>query len=563
MARFDPVRLGILWGKIRATADELAATVVKTAVSTSVGISEDFACSILDSRGRLMACGVPSVAQFSALLPRAMRFVLDRFPLDEWRPGDVAMSTDPWVTAGHQHDLLLVTPVFFDGRLVAFTVSLAHTADIGGQLSLSGSRDVYEEGLIVPILKIYEEDVLQENVLDMIKSNIRVPEIMMGDFHAMIAANQLGVRRLTEILSEYGLRDFIDLTDEMEEHTERGLRAAVRQLPDGVYPFELTIDGIKRPVHLQVAITVDGDALTVDYTGSDPQRKDEALNAVLNFTFSQTATAVQCVLTPRLPFNEGFLKALKIVVPEGSVLNCTKPLPVKNRDKVVAHVETLIFGALHPIVQDKVLATSGNSGVVIANGFDTRADRFFNTYICQGGGTGAGIGHDGTNSLRFPWGGRNIPIEIIETRSPIRVAKKELSRDSCGAGEFRGGCGQETVITTIPGQEDPIALALYAQNVRFRPQGFAGGLEGSLGGYAYNGVELGPDSEQVVGSFLYLQPGDELTVRLAGGAGYGNPGRRDPEALRQDIEDGYVSAAAAQRDYGVEDGLATSAPMPA
>lgn len=552
MIDYDPVRLSILWGKIRATADELAATVVKTAVSTSVGISEDFACSILDSRGRLMGCGVPSVAQFSALLPRTMRFVLDRFPLNDWEPGDVAMSTDPWVTAGHAHDLVFITPVFHRSKLVAFTVSLAHTADVGGTLALSGSRDMFEEGLIVPILKIYEHGELNEAVLAVVKANIRVPDIMMGDFHAMIAANQLGVRRLKEILDEYEMDDFVELTNEMEAYTERSLRSVVRELPDGSYPFSLDIDGIKRPVHLEVVATVDGDELIVDYTGSDPQRSDEALNAVLNFTFSQTATAVQCVLTPTVPFNEGFLRACRIVVPEGTVLNATKPFPVKNRDKVVAHVETLIFGAFHPIVPERVLATSGNSGVTIANGFDTVAGRFFNTYICQGGGTGAGLEHDGTHSLRFPWGGRNIPIEIIENRSPLVVKKKELQTDSCGAGQFRGGCGQETVITTLPGQEHPVALGIYGQNLRFRPAGFAGGLPGSLAGYALNDEPLGPDSPEVIESFLYLNPGDELTIRLAGGAGYGDPSQRSVEAIRADLDNEFVSAESARKDYGFD-----------
>jgi N-methylhydantoinase B/oxoprolinase/acetone carboxylase alpha subunit len=547
--QFDAIQLGILWSKMRAIADEAAANVVKTAVSTSVGISQDFACSILDARGRLLACGVPSVAQFSALLPRTMRMVLERFPVDDWEPGDVVLTTDPWVSAGHAYDLVLISPAFADDKLVAFTVSLAHTADIGGTLALSGSKDMFEEGLILPLLKIYKTGQLNEDVLEVLKANIRVPDVMMGDFHAMTAANELAARRLVEVLREYGMPDYVELTDEIEAYSERAVRAAIAKLPDGSYPFELDIDGIKRPVHLAVTVTVRGDELTVDFTGSDEQRPDEALNAVLNFTFSETVTAVQSVLTPNVSFNEGFLRAVEVIAPEGSVYNCTKPVPVKNRDKVVAHIETLIFGALHPILPDKVLATSGGINVTVANGIDSTTGRVFNTYVSQGGGTGAGLGYDGVHCLHFPWGSRSIPVEMVESRSPLLVKSKRITPDSGGAGRYRGGCGQETVITTLPEQTRSVALALYSDHIRFAPEGLAGGEPGQAGDYLLDGEALGADHEAVVNSFIYLEPESELTVRLPGGGGYGDPAERDPEAIEADLRAGFVTPEGVRRSY--------------
>jgi N-methylhydantoinase B len=547
----DPIRAGLMWSKVRAIADEVAGTVVKTAVSTSVGVSEDFGCSVLDSRGRLMACGVPSVAQFSALLPRTMRMVLERFPVEDWEPGDVVLSTDPWVGAGHAYDLILATPAFAGEKLVGFVVSLAHTSDVGGILALSGAKDMYEEGLILPLLKVYERGVLNEPIIEILRANIRLPEVMMGDFHALTAANQLGVKRLLEMLDDHGLDDFVELTDELENYTERAARAAISRLPDGVYRHTLEADGISFPVHLEVAVTVDGDSLTVDYEGSDPELPAQALNAVLNFTFSETVTAVQCVLTPTVPFNEGFLRAVSVVAPEGSVLNCRKPMPVKNRDKIVAHIETLIFGAFRDLLPDAVLAASGTINVLICNGTDTQSGRYFNTYISEGAGTGAGAGYDGANALHFPWGSRNIPVEIVEARAPLLVTKKEFRPDSGGPGEWRGGCGQVTALTSAEGQESPIAIALYNDNTRFPADGLFGGEHGLTTDLLVDGRRLEVDSTEMIESFLYLDPGQELVLRLAGGGGYGDPLRRDVAKVENDVINGFVSAEAAAERYGV------------
>jgi N-methylhydantoinase B/oxoprolinase/acetone carboxylase alpha subunit len=547
----DPIRAGLMWSKLRAIADEVAGTVVKTAVSTSVGVSEDFGCSVLDSRGRLMACGVPSVAQFSALLPRTMRMVLERFPIEEWDPGDVVISTDPWIGAGHAYDLILVTPAFSDTKLVAFVVSLAHTSDVGGILALSGAKDMFEEGLMLPLLKVYERGVLNEAVIEILRANIRLPDVMMGDFHALTAANQLGVRRLREMLEENDLEDYVALTDELEAYTERAARTAIAQLPDGVYRNHLDADGISFPVHLEVAITVDGDSLTVDYAGSDPQLPGQALNAVLNFTFSETVTAVQCVLTPTVSFNEGFLRAVTVLAPEGSVLNCQKPMPVKNRDKIVAHIETLIFGAFHELLPDAVLSASGTINVLICNGIDSRTGRYFNTYISEGAGTGAGAGYDGANALHFPWGSRNIPVELVETRAPVLVTKKEFRTDSGGPGEFRGGCGQVTALKPYYEQTSAIAIALYNDNTRFPAGGLHGGEAGVTTDLAVDGRRLEIDAVEMIESFLYLQPGEELVLRLAGGGGYGDPLSRDVEKVESDVQNGFVSEGAAAERYGV------------
>jgi N-methylhydantoinase B/oxoprolinase/acetone carboxylase alpha subunit len=463
------------------------------------------------------------------------------------------MSTDPWVGAGHAFDLLLVTPVFREERLVAFVVSLAHTSDIGGSLALSGAKDMYEEGLMLPLLKVYKQGELNEDVIAILRANIRVPDVMMGDFYAMTAANELGARRLVEMLVDDGLEDFAGLTDELENYTEAAVRKAIAALPDGDYTYELDTDGLLSPVRLKITITVNGDTLKVDYTGSDPQRAAQALNAVFNFTFSETVTALQCVLTPTIPFNEGFLRAVDTYAPEGSVLNCTKPMPVKNRDKVISHIETLVFGALHPVLPDRVLAGSAGANVTIMNGRESDSGRPFNAYLSQGGGTGAGVGYDGINALHFPWGSRNIPVELVETRAPVLVVSKTLTTDSGGPGEFRGGCGQETVlrIADTQAEGDPIALALYSENVRFPAEGLEQGEAGVIGGYAYNGVDLAPDSQEVLDSFIYLNAGDELRVRLAGGGGYGDAFARDTERVQRDVQLGFVSTAAARERYGV------------
>lgn len=406
---------------------------------------------------------------------------------------------------------------------------------------------------MLPLLKVYDAGRLNEDVIAILRANIRVPDVMMGDFHAMTAANELGARRLVEMLADDGLEDFVALTDELESYTEAAVRKAIAALPDGAYSYELDTDGLSSPVRLKLTITVAGDELKADYTGSDPQRAAQALNAVFNFTFSETVTALQCVLTPTVPFNEGFLRAVDTFAPEGSVLNCTKPMPVKNRDKVISHIETLVFGALYPVMPRRVLAGSAGANVTIFNGRDSETGRPFNAYLSQGGGTGAGIGYDGTNALHFPWGSRNIPVELVETRAPVMVVSKELRTDSGGPGQFRGGCGQETVLRVSETQADdqPVALTLYSENVRFPAEGLEGGQAGVIGGYAHNGRDLAPDSQEVLDSFIFLKAGDELRVRLAGGGGYGNAFERDVERVERDVQLGFVSVADARERYGV------------
>lgn len=551
VGEFDAIRASLRWTKIRAIADEIAGTVVKTAVSTSIGVSEDFASSILDSRGRLMACGARSVAQFSALLPRTMRIVLEEVPVEDWFPGDVVIATDPWVTAGHHFDLVLVTPAFHEERLIGFVVSLGHTSDVGGMLAISGAKDMYEEGLVMPVVKMYNKGVPNRDVVRIFRANIRVPDIMMGDLHAMTAANELGARRLSEMASEDGLHDFIALTDELENYTEDAVRRAIAEVPDGIYEYGMEVDGISKPVHVQIAITVAGDSLKVDFSGSASQDASQAVNAVFNFTLSETATAVQTVLTPTTPFNEGFLRAVEIYAPEGSIFNCTKPMPVKNRDKVISHIETLIFSALHPVLPDRVLAGSGAANVTIITGRDKQTGKPFNAYISLGAGHGAGAGYDGPNAVHFPYFSRNIPVEVVETRSPLFFLSKTICQDSGGPGEFRGGCGQEVVFRVADGHEDPVALGLCSDNVRFAEEGLAGGEAGTTCGYVYNGTAMGADSQLVVGSFTFLNPGDELAIRLSGGGGFGNAIQRDAEAVAQDVKLGFVSAQAAEDRYGV------------
>jgi N-methylhydantoinase B len=239
------------------------------------------------------------------------------------------------------------------------------------------------------------------------------------------------------------------------------------------------------------------------------------------------------------------------LAPEGSVFNCTKPMPVKNRDKIIAHIETLVFGAFRELLPDRVLSASGIINVLICNGIDSETGRNFNTYISEGAGVGAGAGYDGANALHFPCGSRNIPVEIVESRAPLLITRKEFRADSGGPGEFRGGCGQVTALRPYESQKTPIAIALYNDNTRFPPEGLYGGESGVTTDLVVNGRVLPVDSTELTDSFLYLKPEDELVLRLAGGGGYGDPLDRRVDLVDADVRNGFVSAEAATERYGV------------
>lgn len=540
-AGLDPITVEVQWNRLVSIMDEVDVTVVRTSFSTIVGESRDFAVIMLDRHGRSLAQSQLSSPAFTCHLPITAKHLLRAFPPDTLRPGDVLITNDPWIGTGHLPDLSIMTPVFHDGRLVAIMACAAHVADIGGRLDFFEARDLFEEGLRIPPSKLLVGGEANDQLMRMIGANVRVPEMVLGDVHAIIGAERLGAQRLGEFLDDYGVAAFEALAEEILRRSDEAMRRALLALPDGVWSHELSADGFQTPLRLRVRVTKEGDRIHFDYTGSSPQFSDASINCVMNCTFADTFYPLKCSLTPDLPNNEGLFQALSINAPEGSVLNTSFPSAVKSRSKTSFHLHVVIYGALARAMADRVQAGSGSFWAITMHGVHDDGTTF-NVHVLPNGGKGATARMDGLPTIAFPYNGTVTPTEIIENQAPVVVEHKRLTIDSGGAGRFRGGLGQEMQFRVVGSR--PMIASARPDKIKFPPPGVLGGRPGQAGRFTINGKDV------AVRPYA-LKPGDVVTLRLPGGGGYGNPRRRARDSVVRDVIDGHISPSAALREYGI------------
>lgn len=536
---FDPIGLEIMWSRLIGIADDMWTTVLRTAVSTIIGAAQDFGCEILDADGGSVAHANRSMPVFNLVMPTVTRAVLARHPTETMRPGDVFITNDPWLCAGHLDDIATITPIFYRERVVAFAVTIAHTTSIGGSLSNRTVRDIYEEGLRIPILKLYEAGQRVDAVWALIGENVRTPEMVLTDIEAQLTANDLGSTRVREFLDEYGLPDLAGVATAIQDHSERAIREAIRGIPNGVYENAVTADGLDEPVHLRCRVTIHDDWLEVDYTGSDHERPRGGLNCTLIYSKGHTVYPLQCLLSPTVPANEGTFRPIAITAPEGSILNCTAPASVGSRTRTGWHLHPLLFGALEPVLPDRVQAGNGLMQSMHVYGQDVEG-RFYNAHFFTAGGRGASRGRDGIGWNCFPSSARNVPVEVFELRTPVLVRARELRPDSCGLGQWRGASGHRMEFSTLPGYPRSVSCFVNPDRLRFPPRGLHGGLDGPLTEIVVNGLVLAPE-EVGAGQVTLESPADRLELRMPGGAGYGPPAERDPAAWARDERAGLVT----------------------
>jgi len=523
-ARFDPITLEIMWSRLISIADEMWTTVLRTAVSTIIGAAQDFGCEILDAHGNSVAHSQRSMPVFNLVMPTTTHAVMERFPVETMQPGDVFITNDPWICAGHLDDIATVSPVFLHeepgagNRPVAFLTTIAHTSSIGGSLSPTTVRDIYEEGLRIPICKLYDAGRANEVVFAFIRENVRTPEMVLTDVEAQVTANALGVRRLRSFMREYGLTELDALAETVQARAEGAMRAAIRAVPNGVYENEMLTDGRGEPVRLRCRITVTDEEIAVDYAGSDPERIAGGINCCLIYTEAHTVYPLKCLLTPEVPANEGTYRPLKVTAPAGSILNCTMPASVNSRVNTGWHLHGLLFGALANALPDRVQAGNGLM-------------HSLNSY-----------GH-GRNC--FPSSARNVAVEIFELRVPVLIRERALLPNSAGAGEWRGAFGHTIVVSRLPGFIKSVDFYLSPNRLRFPPQGLAGGDDGPRTALFLNGQPLTHDDLE--SGHIALQADDDRLVEwLPGGAGFGDSTRRDPAAVEADRRSGLVTAPDAE-----------------
>jgi len=548
---FDPISLEIMWSRLIGIADDMWTTVLRTAVSTIIGAAQDFGCEILDADGNSVAHSNRSMPVFNIVMPTVTRAVIERYPVETMREGDVFATNDPWLCAGHLDDIATISPVFRGGRVVAFAVTIAHTSSIGGSLTLRSVHDLYEEGLQIPVIKLFDRGTLNETAWAFIRANVRTSDMVLTDIEAQLTANDLGVRRIQAFLAEYDLPDLATVARVIQDHSERAIREAIRALPNGVYEHEVWADGLDAPAHLQAKVTVHDDWIEVDYAGSESQRPRGGLNCTLIYTKAHTVYPLKCLLSPTVPANEGTFRPFVIHAPDGSILNCDKPASVGSRTRTGWHIHALLFGALEEVLPDRVQAGNGLMHSLHVYGQE-RDGSFYNAHFFMAGGRGASRGRDGIGRNCFPSSARNVPVEVFELRTPVLVSKRMLRPDSAGQGEWRGALGHQLEFGPLPGYPRPVSFFLNPDRLRFPPAGIQGGEDGPLTAIIVNGHTLSLD-ELGAGQITLETPDDRLEIHIPGGAGYGPPERRDPRRLEDDVRAGIVSPERAREPQPADD----------
>jgi N-methylhydantoinase B len=541
MSGYDPIALGIQWDRLITIADEIINALVRTSFSTNVRESYDLSCVVFDRLGRSIAQGAYSVPSFTGTAPATLAHMLRRFPPQTLRPGDVIATNDPWMGTGHLFDVNVMQPVFRGGSLVGYTMSITHLPDIGGAGFSATAREIYEEGLRLPILRLAREGQVDEAWLELIRTNVRVPEQTIGDLMANVAATHVGARMLAEFMDEYGIEDLTPLADAILAQSERAIREELLRIPAGIYENAIDIEGHAGPLRLACRIRIAEGEAHADFSGSSAA-VPAAINVPLCYTRAMTCHAIKCLTTPRIPNNEGSVRPIHATAPEGSILNPLPPSPTGGRHIVGHFVNPLVYGALARALPDRVQADSGMLNLINVQG-RTREGAGVSSIFFASGGFGALDGLDGAPTTPAPSNMTGTPVEVWENLTGMFVEAKSLLPDSGGAGAYRGGLGQRIALVNDSGH--PMTVSCLAGRTEFAPSGVLGGKPGGMRAIAINGQPVHPKGRYV------LAPGDRIDTIEAGGGGYGDPRQRDPAALAADLRAGFVTRDGATRDYGV------------
>jgi len=530
--RFDAVTLQVLWTRMISIVNEASAAIVRTSFSTLVRECYDFSCIITDERGQGVVQPPGSIPAFIGTLPATVRHFLAEYPVEALVPGDVLITNDPWMGTGHLADVSVAKPIFFEGRVIAFAASVAHAPDMGGRTGSTESRDVYEEGFQIPVMKLCNAGKPDETFIKVLRRNVRAPDEVVGDLWAQVSALELMEARLTTLMRQYGLHDLTELVAEIHDRSERATRAAIRAIPDGTYRYEVKTDGLDDPVVIKIAVTIKDDELLVDFAGTSPQ-VDKALNSAMCYTYAYTMYGLKCVLSPDIPNNEGAFRPIRIEAPLGCVINHKAPTSGCSRAMLGHYLPFAVFGALSQVIPDRIMAGPGSPiWSVLMRGQDQRGRPFTNKLFFNGG-VGANHRTDGMSCVSWPSNISLTPAEVVEQLVPCRVVYKALRPDSGGQGRFRGGLGQDILFESR--SPAPMVLAFLAERTKFAAPGVAGGSDGETGALVIDGVSADPKKQHV------LKPGGTILMRTPGGGGYGDARERPAEAIERDRRREFVS----------------------
>ena len=550
----DPITLEIIWNSFRSVTDECFLTLQRSAFSTNIKERHDHSVAVLDSRGRLIVQAENALPIHLASIGGLVEILLDKYSGDI-APGDIFIGNDPHVAGGtHLPDINLAAPVFDGETLIAFTCNIAHHADVGGAVrgSMSGGlTEIYQEGLRIPVIRLYRKGELARDTLDLLLLNMRLPAERRGDLNAQIASCRLGIQRIEHLILRFGIRLLLDAFEQIIERSRMRIRNAIGALPDGEWSYAdmMDDDGVAaQDVLIKLTIRKTGQGLVFDFTGSDPQVPGN-INLTANAVRSSVCYVLKALLDPDMPNNEGVFQAFEIVAPVASIVNCRAPGSVALRANTCQRVVDIVLGAMSAVLPERIIASANGANTSLGFAGEDPATGSPYVYLeTLGGGMGGRNDRDGKDGVQVHiTNTSNLPVEAIEMEYPLRVEEYSLVVDSGGAGRWRGGLGLRRVIRPVGH-----VCEFSGAGERFRrgPPGIFGGEAGRAG--AFRLLRADGSIENLPGKLtrLILHPGDAVAVETPGAGGYGSPKERPREKLAEDLCSEKFTRRCIENHYG-------------
>ncbi len=547
----DNIRHQVMWDRLITIVEEQAQTLIRTGFSVSTREAGDVSAGVFDLEGRMLAQAVTGTPGHINSMALSVKHFINKFPLKTMTDGDVYITNDPWKGTGHLHDIVVVTPTFRNKKLVALFACTTHVVDIGGLGMAPDGKQIYHEGLFIPLMYFMKAGQLNETLLDFVHHNCRESKQVEGDIYALANCNDVGGRRLIAMMEQYNIIELDELAKTIIESTKTAMRKAISKLPTKKVFNQMTTDGYDKEIILKASFEVCGDKVVVDFDGTSPI-SDFGINVPKCYTDAYTSFGVKCVIAPDVPNNAGSLEHIIIKAPEGCIVNAPHPCAVVARSSVGHMLPDVVFGCLYQLLPEKVPAEGTsclwNLRLGAGHGITAKAkdielsETTFTAMSFHSGGAGARPNKDGLSATPFPSGVRNVPCEVLEAITPIVIWKKELRQDSGGPGKYRGGLGQ----TMILGNRQAAEFAIFAtfDRVKNPARGRNGGKPGANGSVELeSGIQLKGMGRQVI------PVGDRLIINMPGGGGFGDPKERAHREISADLKLGLISQEVAEREY--------------
>ena len=542
----------VMWNRLISVVEEQAQALVRTAFSTSVREAGDLSAGIYNSQGEMLAQAVTGTPGHVNAMADSVAHFIKHIGKENFCDGDVYLTNDPWMGTGHLHDITVVTPNFKNSKFIGFFACTAHIVDIGGRGFGADANSIYEEGLYIPIMKFIDKGKVNKTLIQIIKANVREPDQLTGDLFALAACNEIGQRRLLDMMQEFKINNLKSISNFILEKSYRATVEKISKLPNESALGLMTIDGYDSPITIQIKVTIYDKKIVCDFTGTSPVDK-KGINVPLVYTKAYTCFALKCAVAPNIPNNAASLLPFETYAPDNSIVNAVHPAPVALRHVIGHFIPDTIFNALNKILPNSVPAEG--AGTLCNFQVSTYPEK--NTPLAldklraevltfNSGGSGARPTSDGLNATAFPSGVMTMPVEATENTGPIIIWRKELRPDSGGVGEFRGGLGQFMEVGVAVGHE--FDFQAMFDRVDHQARGLKGGGPGAPTLISQDdGTKMKGKGKQFVPS------GRKVMLAFPGGGGFGNALKRDKPSVKKDLRLGYISKKSAKINYGLSD----------